>query len=427
MPPQDTVSALCCLVILFTVCMIFNLSKSAAVYLDDTALHSRAAGGDKKAAKLEKLLSRHDRLKQSVNVFSAIATTLAAAISAGLAMPLFAEWLSLTTVFWLAAFIATVLFYAAAVYSPRRIAPYFPDCAYALASILSLLYAVTLPLTLIVGAISAVAVRLCGKDPHVPPSMVTEEEIRMLVDEGTERGTIEESEMKMINNIFEFDDRDVSQVMTHRTELTAVEVNATLEEVIELAVGSGYSRIPVYEEDIDSIVGILYSKDLIKYIHRPQDFKIRDNLREPICVPESSSCSDVFAMLQREKTQIAVVIDEYGGTYGIVTMEDLIESIVGSIQDEFDNEEEPATQIEEGVYMLDGSTSISDAELLLDFYAPDDSEADTLGGFVIELLGGVPHSDKDNKTAVYGNITFTVTKYDERRIEEIKAVIAPEE
>jgi len=108
-------------------------------------------------------------------------------------------------------------------------------------------------------------------------------------------------------------------------------------------------------------------------------------------------------------------------------MEDLIESIVGSIQDEFDNEEEPATQIEEGVYILDGSTSISDAELLLDFYAPDDSEADTLGGFVIELLGGVPHSDKDNKTAVYGNITFTVTKYDERRIEEIKAVIAPEE
>ncbi|MBQ2752127.1 MAG: HlyC/CorC family transporter [Oscillospiraceae bacterium] len=413
--------------ILFIASVIFNLSKSAAVYLDDSALHARAAGGDKKAARLEQLLSRHDRLKQSVNVFSALATTFAAILSVKLVLPLLLEYLSAWVVFWLTAFVSTVLFYSAAVYSPRRIAPYFPDCAYSLSGALKLLYSITLPLTMTVGAISAVAVSLCGKDPHVPPSMVTEEEIRMLVDEGTERGTIEESEMKMINNIFEFDDRDVSQVMTHRTELSAVEINATLEEVIEVAVGSGYSRIPVYEEDIDTICGILYAKDLIKYIHRPQEFRIKDNLREPICVPESSSCSDVFAMLQREKTQIAVVIDEYGGTYGIVTMEDLIESIVGSIQDEFDNEEEPATQIDEGVYILDGSTSISDAELLLDFYAPDDSEADTLGGFVIELLGGVPHEPEDNRTASYGNITFTVVRSDERRIEEIKAVIEPEE
>ncbi len=424
MPPQDPSAALWCLLISLAVSILFNLSKAAAIYVDDTELKNRCADGDKRALRIEKIVLKHDRLKQAVNVVSLLLVTAASLSAVYLIMPdplLINHW-------WIAALVGSeLLFYAIAIHSPRRIASYLPDVAYPLSGWLMLLYTLTAPASVVVIALSSVAVRLCGKDPRVPPVSVTEEEIRMLVDEGSENGTIEESEMKMINNIFEFDDRDVSQVMTHRTEVSAVEINSSLDEVASVAIESGYSRLPVYDGDIDTVCGIIYAKDLLKYIHHPEDFHISDHIRTPICVPESSSCSDVFALLQREKTQIAIVVDEYGGTYGIVTMEDLIESIVGNIQDEYDDEEATATKLDEGVYLLDGSISISDAELLLDFYVPDDSEADTLGGFVIELLGGVPSDPGDQKTAVFANITFSVIECDDRKIDKIRAVIEPEE
>ena len=424
MPPQDPSAAILCLLISLTVSILFNLSKAAAIYVDDTELKNRCAEGDKRALRIEKIVSRHDRLKQAVNTASQLLVTFASLSAVYLIMPdpmLINSW-------WIAALVGfELLFYAVAVHSPRRVAAYIPNIAYPLSGCLTLLYTVTVPVSLAVITLSSLVVRLCGRDPRNPPSSVTEEEIRMLVDEGSENGTIEESEMKMINNIFEFDDRDVSQVLTHRTEVSAVDINSTLDEVAKVAIESGYSRLPVYDGDIDTVCGIIYAKDLLKYLHHPEDFRIADHIRTPICVPESSSCSDVFALLQREKTQIAIVVDEYGGTYGIVTMEDLIESIVGNIQDEYDDEEVTATKLDEGVYLLDGSTSISDAELLLDFYVPDDSEADTLGGFVIELLGEVPSDPEDQKTAVFGNITFSVVECDDRKIDKIQAVINPEE
>jgi len=424
MPPQDPSAALWCLLISLVISILFNLSKSAAIYLDDTELKNRCAEGDKRALRIEKIVSKHDRLKQAVNFASQLLVTAASLSAVYLIMP---DPL-LINHYWLLTFVGfELLFYSIAVHSPRRVAAYLPDVAYPLSGCLLLFYTLTIPVSFIVTTLSSVAVRLCGKDPRVPPSSVTEEEIRMLVDEGSENGTIEESEMKMINNIFEFDDRDVSQVMTHRTEVSAVDINSSLEEVASVAIESGYSRLPVYDGDIDTVSGIIYAKDLLKYLHHPEDFHIADHIRKPICVPESSSCSDVFALLQREKTQIAIVVDEYGGTYGIVTMEDLIESIVGNIQDEYDDEEVTATKLDEGIYLLDGSTSISDAELLLDFYVPDDSEADTLGGFIIELLGGVPSDPEDQKTAVFGNITFSVVECDDRKIDKIQAVITPEE
>ena len=424
MPPQDPSAALWCLLISLIVSVLFNLSKAAAIYVDDTELKNRCANGDSRALRVEKIVSKHDRLKQAVNVASLMLVTAASLSAVYLIMP---DPLAVNH-YWLLSFAGfELLFYSVAVHSPRRIAAYFPDVAYPLSGCLMLLYTVTLPLSFTVISLSSIGVRLCGKDPRVPPVSVTEEEIRMLVDEGSENGTIEESEMKMINNIFEFDDRDVSQVLTHRTEVTAVDINSSLDEVASVAIESGYSRLPVYDGDIDTVCGIIYAKDLLKYIHHPEDFHIADHIRTPICVPESSSCSDVFALLQREKTQIAIVVDEYGGTYGIVTMEDLIESIVGNIQDEYDDEEVTATKLDEGVYLLDGSTSISDAELLLDFYVPDDSEADTLGGFVIELLGGVPSDPEDQKTASFGNITFSVVECDDKKIDKIRAAIQSEE
>ena len=245
----------------------------------------------------------------------------------------------------------------------------------------------------------------------------------MLIDEGEERGAIEEAEKDMINNIFEFDTRDVTDVMTHRTEVSAVEITAPLQEVVQLALDTGYSRIPVYVDSIDSICGVVYAKNLLKYFNNPGEFRMSDELRRPLYVPETTSCAALFALFKREKTQIAVVVDEYGGTYGIVTMEDLLESIVGSMEDEFDNEVALSTQVDEGVYILDGSMSVAEFEHLLGLRVPEDFDCDTLGGFVTELLGDVPGDDSPTHSVHFGGVTFTVIHTDGKKIGKIRAVM----
>ncbi len=404
----------------FLISVLVNLAESAAVYLDDGDLQRRRHAGDRRAQKIFALLDRHERVELSVRILS----------TGGLAVSLPVLWLAGEPLGTLPAWglVAgwSLLYFALGVIAPRRLAGYFPDAfAYPLAGVLRLGHLVVTPLRGVIGAVSGLPVRLAGKNPAEPPHSVTEEEIRMLVDEGEERGAIEESEKKMINSIFEFDDRDVSEVMTHRTEVAAVPVNATLREVAQVAIATGYSRIPVYEEDIDSICGIVYAKDLIAYIDRPDEFDLASRMRPPLYVPESSSCSDVFSLLQRKKTQLAVVVDEYGGTYGIVTMEDLLETIFGNIQDEYDQEAPDAVTVGDGVYLLDGSMGISEAEQLLEIEVPEDSDADTLGGFVIELLGGVPKTLQPPPVASYSGVTFTVVQADERRIGKIRAAVDP--
>lgn len=419
-----------CVVLPLSLSIFLNLAESAAVYLNDTKLKYLVSFGDKKALRLEALLRRFSAFRLSVQFASSLCLFYTVLYLRMRSLGYLAIYVENITLYNILSFLITalyaLLFFSIGIYAPRRVAGFVPTASLSLSWLLSLAGFLMLPFTFFIEIVSALIVRLTGNDPKSDPNSVTEEEIRMLVDEGNERGAIEESEKDMINNIFEFDDRDVSHVMTHRTELCAVELNSTLEEVAKVAIDTGYSRLPVYDEDIDSICGIIYAKDLIKYIHCPENFHLSEEMRNPIYVPESSSCSDVFALLKREKVQIAIVVDEYGGTYGIVTMEDLLESIVGNIQDEYDNEESLVTKIEEGVYIFDGSIGVSDAEHLLNFHVSDDSEADTLGGFIIELLGGVPYADSAVRSVVFGDVTFTVLNSDERRIDKIKAEINPQ-
>jgi putative hemolysin len=403
---------------------LVNMAEAAAVYFDDAELRHLTSSGNKKAGRLTRLLKRHSRVELSAQ----LATALCLAVSAGFWLSLFGPaaqpGFSPSWAGWLAGIVWTALFVALGVAAPRMLAGYFPQqAAFFLLGLLGLTEFVLTPAVVLIEVLAGLPLRLAGRNPASPPHSITEEEIRMLVDEGEERGAIEGLEKEMINSIFEFDDRDVSEAMTHRTEVSALPLEATLDEVVALAMQTGYSRIPVYSPNIDSICGILYVKDLLKYLNHPEDFSLAREIRRPLYVHESSSCADVFALLQREKTQIAVVIDEYGGTYGIITMEDLLETIVGSIQDEYDDEQSPATQVEEGVYLLDGSMGLFDAERLLGLHVPDDSDADTLGGFVTELLGGVPRGEDAPRTASFDGVTFTVVQADERRIGRIRAAV----
>jgi putative hemolysin len=243
---------------------------------------------------------------------------------------------------------------------------------------------------------------------------VTEEEILEMIDEGNQKD--------MIHNIFEFDDRDAVDIMTHRTEITALEVSASLEEVIAVAVESSYSRIPVYEESLDNIVGILYAKDLLSLVtQNPGNFELRDRMREPMFVLESVSCKRLLDDFRAKKIQMAVVVDEYGGTAGIVTMEDLLESIVGSIQDEYDDEEDEISRIAGNLYHIAGTATLEDAAREIDFECGDDADDfETIGGYLIHLIGRIPGEGEHPRVAV-GDIVFTVLEMDDRRVKRIEA------
>lgn len=405
-------------------CALLNGAQAACVYLDDALLRQLAASGNSRAARISAALSRRAREELTVQLASALCLLVSGWALTGLLAPRFFDRSVPALASVLLALAAALLYVGLGIAAPRRLAGYFPQgMAFALFDLLRLFGLLLAPVAWVLEPLSGLLIRLAGRNPAEQPRSVTEEEIRMLVDEGEERGAIEELEKDMINNIFEFDDRDVSEVMTHRTEVSAVSVGATLDEVVGEAMRSGYSRMPVYVDDIDNICGIVYAKDLLKYLGDRAGFSLEKVMRQPLYVPETGSCSDVFALFQKEKTQIAVVVDEYGGTYGIVTMEDLLESIVGNIQDEYDNERSMVTEVEEGVYILDGSINIAELERILDIRLPDDSGADTLGGFVTELLGGVPGAERAGRALTHDNITFTVLDADERRISRLRAVV----
>ncbi len=261
--------------------------------------------------------------------------------------------------------------------------------------------------------------RFFGSKSDTEKVQETEEEILSLVEEGQEKGLIEDDTKNIIENIFDFDDTIAGEIMTHRRDMVAIEDTDALEEVVSVAVESGYSRIPVYHGDIDSIIGVLYVKDLLKYVccDVPKNFKISDVVRKVLFVPRTKDCRSLFEKMNKEKTQIAIVVDEYGGTEGLITLEDLIEDILGNIQDEYDNEEAEIVKHSDKKFTVDGSTSIEDIESLIneDIY---DDDSDTIAGFMLSHLGMVPDED-EHPEVTHKGFRFTVLKVEDRRIEEI--------
>lgn len=247
----------------------------------------------------------------------------------------------------------------------------------------------------------------------------TEEEILSLVEEGNEKGLIEDDTQSVIENIFDFDDTSVSEIMTHRMDMIALEDTDTLEEVKRVAIESGHSRIPVYQDDADNIVGILYVKDLLQFVGVPfpEHFKLRSILRPVMFVPRTKDLRSLFEEMTKNKTQIAVVVDEYGGTEGIVTLEDLIEDILGNIQDEYDHEEEEIRKIDENRFTVDGSTALEDVEELVGVTLPA-SDCETVAGLILESLGRIPQ-DHETPSVEVGGLRLTAKKTEDRRITEV--------
>ncbi len=280
------------------------------------------------------------------------------------------------------------------------------------------------PFTAVVRGVTFMLCKVFKLDVGDSQETATEEEILMMVEE---TGDIEESQKDMINNIFDFGEVTIPDVMTHRKDITAVDVKSKISDLVYTSINKGFSRIPVYQDNIDNIIGIICVKDLLCLVgsENVEDFSISHFLRQPPYISEYSKCAETFEMLTVKKQQMAIVVDEYGGTAGLVTIEDLIEEIVGNIQDEFDQEGKDIDEISEGVYILDGSTDPEDVAERLHIDFPEEHNYDTMSAFIVDLLGHIPNEDEVSSVDFQG-VTFTVLLVEDNWISKIKAVRSPQ-
>jgi putative hemolysin len=252
---------------------------------------------------------------------------------------------------------------------------------------------------------------------------ISSEELRLIIEQGGEQGVLEAEEEQMIHAVIELGEQRVHEVMVPRTDMVTLSGAVTFEEAIETIVAEGHSRIPVYEESIDEIVGILYAKDLLPFLVRPNGDRpeLRTLLRTPVFVPESMTVDDLLHELQRRKVHLAIVLDEYGGTAGLVTIEDLLEEIVGEIQDEYDVEEPMIVRLSDDEVRVDGRAAVDDLQDLFDttFGLEDEDEYDTVGGLIYHRIGGIP---KPGDEVRVDGLLLTVESTDGRRVGKVLVV-----
>jgi len=428
-------TAIIFLTILVMLNAFFAASEIALISLNDNKIRMLAEKGDKKARLVMNLLDEPSRFLATIQIGITLAGFLASAFASenfadpvvklikmsGIAIP--ENWLKTIAMI----LITIILSYFTLVLGelvPKRLAMKKAEpIAFFAVGMLNHLSSITSPFVKLLTLSTNFFVRLLGFDPNEEDEEVTEEEIRMMVDIGQEKGAIHEIEKLMINNIFEFNNKTVGQIMTHRIDMSALPVEADLNAVIAFVNSEKYSRIPVYQDSLDNIIGVLYSRDLIGILSddkKREDFELRQMIKPPYFVAESKRTDELFRELQRKNTHIAIIIDEYGGTAGMVTIEDLIEEIVGNIFDEYDEEEKDFDKLDEHTVMINGSVSLDAVEDYLQVKLPTE-EYETLSGFLIGHLGRIPLRT-EKPTIEYDGLVFQVEKVEEKRVSLVKVI-----
>lgn len=419
---------------------LFQWGDEAFTALGEARIRELEEEGHPKARVIRRMTENANRFAMRVRISTMFCGAgIAYCLNRILGKPIYALLLStirdmvggiatLLLVYLLLAIIVTFIFGFLCCLLPRRLVSRNPEkAAVAIAPLFAVAYHLSYPLYGLCAFFAYPFIRIAGVKLHDEGEAVTEEDIREMMDMGEEIGAIEGIQKDMVNNIFEFDDTSAAEIMTPRTDVTAVDVEDALPDVLKLAVENGYSRLPVYQEDIDHIIGILYIKDLLPYVGRslPKSVTVRSLLRDTLFVPDTKKCDELFEEMNQKHLQMAIVVDEYGGVAGIVTIEDLLESIVGNMQDEFDHEEEEITQLDDDSFEVDGTLSIGELEELLDTELPE-GDYDTVAGFVLDQLGHIPEEGEE-AAIQFENLTFTVTEMDDLRIENILVKRSPEE
>ena len=424
-------SQLVVLVILIFINAFFAASEIAFISLNDAKIEKQAKEGNKKAKQIEGMLKSPSKFLATIQ----IGITLAGFLSSAFASDAFAERLSpilheimpfLSQGVWNSisiVLITIILSFFTLVFGelvPKRLAmKHYEKISFGTIGIIRAISIVTSPFVKLLTFVTNTISKMFGV-AETDQEQVTEEEIKMMVDQGEESGTIKEEEKELINNVFEFNDITVSEIMRHRKDIFAVDINISNEELMEELSKEEfrYSRIPVYDETIDEVKGILYVKDVLKNINK-KNFKVKNIVKEAYFVSQNRLINEVFKELQKNKTQIAIIVDEYGGTAGLITMEDILEELVGDIYDEYDKVEKEYEKIDDNTYLLLGSLPIYDVNKLLDAKIPE-GDYDTLSGYLQEELGRIP-KDEENPIIETDRVTYKIEEYEDKRIVKVKA------
>ena len=409
----------------------FAASEIAYISLNDAKIEKQAKEGNKKAKQIQKMLKSPSKFLATIQ----IGITLAGFLSSAFASDAFADKLAPVLNTWFPMIslgvwksvsiilITIILSFFTLVLGelvPKRIAmKNYEKIAFGTISVIRALSIITLPFVKLLTFVTNMISKLFGVGES-EEEIVTEEEIKMMVDQGEEKGTIGEEERELINNVFEFNDITVSEIMTHRTDIFGIDINSKIEDIIQDMAKEDYrySRIPVYDETIDEIKGILYVKDVLKNMNK-KTIKIKSIMKEAYFVPQNKLINELFKELQKNKKQMAVIVDEYGGTAGIVTMEDILEELVGDIYDEYDKIEQEYEKLDENTYLISGSMPIYDVNKLIGAKIPE-GDYDTLSGYLQEKMGRIPE-DEETPIIETESVTYKIEEYEDKRIVKVKA------
>ena len=421
-------------IILFLVLMIINgllaMARTALINVRKARLRQLVEEGVGAARTAERLAEDASRLLATTQLGMMLTSFFGGAVVAIISAPPLADvlepWLggaSYPVAFVLVVFVAAIVMLIFSELVPGTIAlQYSERLALWLARPLAVLTTVTMPLIHVMVWLSNGIARLFGAQARGDMPFVTEEEIKTLVDAGEEEGVIQEEEKEMIYSIFELGDTLAREVMVPRIDVVALDVSTPLLEALDAIMEAGHSRIPVYRETIDNVQGVLYAKDLLPYLRDGRtDVPLKSILRQAYFIPETKKASDLLPDLQQRRVHMAIVVDEYGGVAGLVTIEDLLEEIVGEIQDEYDTEEPFVEFVSDNVYLFDARLDLDDLNRLMDVALPTE-DSDTLGGFIYTELGKVPVV---GDRVSYQDMDFTVESVTGRRIKKVRVERRP--
>lgn len=431
--PSNLISQFILIAVLTLLNAFFASAEMAIVSLNRNKIKVLADEGDQKAQLLVELLNEPNKFLSTVQVGITLAGFFSSASAATgisqvvgnqlqvLGIP-YAKQIALVI-------ITMILSYFTLVFGelfPKRIALKKSETI-AMFAVKPILFIskLTKPFVKLLSLSTNFLIKIFGMNSDDLEEKVSREEIRSLVEAGEEHGVINEIEREMINSIFDFDDKQAEEVMTPRTEVYLIDINRPLESYINELLDEKYSRIPIYEGDLDNIIGILYMKDFLAEAYRVgfEHIDIRKIMHKPYFVPERKNIDQLFKELQKSNNHMAILIDEYGGFSGIVTIEDLIEEIMGEINDEYDEDELVIKKVDPQTFIVSGLTSIKELNEVLNLDFDEDSEDyDTLGGLIIKLIGYIP-TNQEEKVIEYRNVVLKVEKVKEKRIDKVKVCL----
>ena len=420
------------LLILILLNAFFAAAEIAFISLNDAKIDYLVKEGNKKAKVIKKMLENPSKFLSTIQIGITLAGFLSSAFASEafaseLAPKLYSVFPAIDIAVWnniSIILITLILSYFTLIFGelvPKRLAmKYYEKISFASIGIIRFISVIASPFVKFLTFSTNLVSKIFGISENEEET-VTEEEIRMMVDVGEEKGTIDKEESQMINNVFEFDDKVVSEIMIPRNDIYALDEDMTISEVLEQITNDKdfrYSRIPLYKDTVDEIRGIVYIKDILMS-SKDKRIKIKNLKKKAHFIPETKPINELFEELRKNRKQIAIVVDEYGGTAGLVTMEDILEEIVGEIYDEYDLVDLPYKQIDENIYVFNGGVSIDEVEKVLDVDIPE-GEYDTISGYLINELGRLPEEHEKLKVDTE-KVLYTIEKVKERRILKVRA------